>query len=312
MKLKLDLQLDPLGLSLPYDKPIVLLGSCFSDEMEKHFRHAGFTVSVNSFGTLFHPLAISKAIRSSLKDDQEIASLKRDDLYFSWDSSGKIYGKSEEDLREKLLRARSTCKSEIAEASLLVITLGTAWEYRHRVLNTVVANCHKINQSVFDRSLTEVSEMIEEWRELIQLIKKHNPGVRLVFTVSPVRHAKEGLVENNRSKARLIELVHQLCGGGVDYFPAYEILIDELRDYRFYAKDLVHPSEMAVEIIWERFRDFIFSSSEREKIREVEKVKQSMRHRSLYPESEQEEERQKTIRSQRDDLNRRYSGINWE
>ncbi len=312
MMLKLDLQLDPLGLFLPYDKPVVLLGSCFSDEMEKHFRHAGYTVSANSFGTLYHPMTISKAIRSSLNDDQEIVSLKRDDLYFSWDSSGKIYGTSEEDLREEVLRARNIFKEAITKASLLVITFGTAWEYRHKDLNTVVANCHKINQSAFERSLTNVSEMVEEWSGLIELIKKHNPGVRLVFTVSPVRHAKEGLVENNRSKARLIELVHQLCGEGANYFPAYEILIDELRDYRFYAKDFVHPSELAVEIIWERFRDFIFSSSEREKIREVEKVKQLMRHRSLYPESQQEQERQKTIRLQQDDLNQKYSGINWE
>ena len=312
MEFKLNFEIRESLLNLTHKDSIVLIGSCFSDEMAFHFQESGLNVLSNPFGTVFHPMPILNEINASLFKDEDIEVYHFNDLFFSWNASGKIYGHSEDELRLKILNERDELYRTLKEASLLVLTFGTSKGYRNKLLNTMVANCHKAPIGYFQYELSEVQDMYLEWSTLLERLKEFNPGLRIIFTVSPVRHKKDGLIENNQSKARLIELVHQLSEKeGVDYFPSYEILIVELRDYRFYANDLVHPSKEAVRYIWDKFEKCIFSKETQLLSDKVRKILNSERHVSLYPESENDQRRIIQLKEERKLLLEKYPEVYW-
>lgn len=292
MELKLTFEIPKSNIELSYSDSILLLGSCFSDSIGDKFKQGGFNVESNTFGTLFHPIAISNVIHSALTEEDKVAVYQRDDLYFSWDSASKIYAISEPKLIESVLEKRNQLAEKLKSSRLICFTLGTAWEYKLKSTETVVGNCHKAPQNLFEKSLTTIDEMRKEWESALLLIRKVNPTAKIVFTVSPVRHTKDGLIENNRSKARLLELIQQLSEDHkLIYFPSYEIAIDELRDYRFYAEDLVHPSKTAIEYIWKRFVAFAFAQKTTEIYKEREQLFAQLKHKSLHPESEVDKKR---------------------
>ena len=311
MKFKLDFPIKPIDLKLTFAKEVLLIGSCFSDEMGASFRSSGFHVCDNPFGTIFHPAAIARVLSDAINDVLSVDLLTRGDLYFSWGASGKLYATDEGVLRKKVLSTRQEIKKILSEAELAVITFGTAWAYVLNDSGKIVANCHKVPQDRFSRKLSEVNEMVSEWQNLVKQIKELNPDIQIIFTVSPVRHVRDGLVENNRSKARLIELVHSLSEDQVHYFPSYEILIDELRDHRYFASDLVHPSKEATAYVWERFKEYLFDTNTAEAVVSVEKVKRSMAHKSLYPGSAEEVKRREALMHAKDILESDYPGVNW-
>ncbi|MDX2362809.1 MAG: GSCFA domain-containing protein [Crocinitomicaceae bacterium] len=312
MKLKLDFNIDPFPFQFSHKENALLIGSCFSEEMTNHFASSGFNVLGNPFGTLFHPLAIANCLKASISNDNNVEVYQRDDVFFSWDSASKIYGASESELISKVLAARSSVRERLTNAKLLVVTFGTAWGYYHASNGMVVGNCHKASQSTFEKQLTSIEEVQVVWKELIAQLKTINPDLHVVFTVSPVRHKKDGLAENNRSKARLIESVHSLCElTDVHYFPAYEILIDELRDYRFYASDLVHPSKEAVEYIWEAFSKSLFNKEALELIKEISSIYTGLIHRSLFPASEADKKRREGLEERKSQLIKNYPTIQW-
>ena len=314
MELKLDFNINSNELNLTHKDQIVSIGSCFSEEISAKLSNAGFHIEGNTFGTLFHPEAISNVIKSSINQSDSVSILKRDDLYFSWDSSSAIYGYSETELVDRIKAQRALFRSKLSNAGLLIITLGTSWGYRLKENDCLVGNCHKMNTNLFKKELQSLSEMKLQWRKLIEDIKKFNPALKILFTVSPVRHKKNGLIENNKSKARLIELVHSLveehdCS---QYFPAYEIMIDELRDYRFYSNDLVHPNEIAVDYIWEAFKRASISKESCELISRIKQIKSSLNHKSLHPDSNQNIVRIKTLQAEQKELILKHPEINWE
>ena len=313
MEFKLDFAIPEAVLQTSHKDSIVLLGSCFSDEMSGKLSAAGFSVLANPFGTLFHPVALVNVLNASLDESTSVDVLERDGLFFSWDSAGRIYGHSEVELIERITKTRTTVKKAIGEADLLVITFGTAWGYRHADLDKLAGNCHKAPASTFTKELSLLQPMAENWMKLLDRLHAFNPELKVVFTVSPVRHKKDGLIENNRSKARLIELVHWLTEEAeVHYFPAYEILIDELRDYRFYAKDLIHPSEEAIQYIWERFQRFALTPEAQELGRRVVSIRQSLEHKSLHPGSTADQERLKRAEQRRDELLAAHPELAWD
>ena len=289
MKLKLDFEFPPLSSSITHGDRIVLLGSCFSDSMSAHFSNAGFHVLSNPFGTLFHPTSIANTIIASLSDSPEVNVLKRDDVYFSWDSGSKIFAYSKEELVKLILAERQKLKETLLNSKLLVVTFGTALGYRNTKLDILVGNCHKQPGTDFKKELSSIKELRLKWNEVLSLIENLKNKIQIVYTVSPVRHKKDGLIENNRSKARLIEFCN--TNDATSYFPSYEIVIDELRDYRFYTSDLVHPNDEAIEYVWERFNSYAFNNGTIDLIDKISNVKSLLNHRSLHPKSKADQAR---------------------
>ena len=177
-------------------------------------------------------------------------------------------------------------KRSLETTSNIIITLGTAWVYRHIASKKIVANCHKVPQKEFQKELLITDEIKTSLENCMALVKKVNPNAQFIFTVSPVRHLKDGFVENQRSKAHLITALHQMINGNdVSYFPAYEIMMDELRDYRFYGKDMLHPNELAVDYIWEKFRSVWISPDCLSVMEEVDSIQKGLMHRPFNPDS---------------------------
>ncbi len=285
------------------------MGSCFSDELEPYFRNSGFDVLSNPFGTLFHPLALSSVIKSSLGENEALDVFKRSDLFFSWDASSKIVGMKEEALKANLLTQRRSTREKIVEAQTIIVTFGSAFGYFNKALGKIVANCHKAPNHLFEKQLSSVDEMLADWIETIDQIRAVNPTIQFLFTVSPVRHTKDGLVENNRSKARLIELAHRICEEtGAHYFPSYEIVMDQLRDYRFFAKDLVHPNALAVDYVWEQFSQVAFTEETLKIIKKVNEYVKMTQHVFLHPDSEEAKKYKESMDKLRLEIER-FSGL---
>jgi hypothetical protein len=274
---------------------ISLLGSCFSDSMQSHFSRSGFDVLSNPFGTIFHPAALANSIEFSLNQSKVPRIFQRGELYFCWDSASVIYGNSETEVRSKLDVQRAVFADYLQSAKCLLVTFGTAWGYELIDENSslpkdqlVVANCHKMPATHFEKKLMSVANEWSRWQTLILALNAVNPELKIIFTVSPVRHKKDGLIENNQSKARLIELVHRLVEStSAYYFPAYEIVIDELRDYRFFKEDRVHPTDEAVRYVWNRFEETYFSAATQNLAQKVRNLHKLIDHHTLHPASEE-------------------------
>ncbi len=305
MKFKIDFEVKPSLKKINHKSKTVFLGSCFSDEIAKKFSEGALDVSSNPFGTLFHPIAIA-----NLFDEIDIEStcFQQEDVWFSWLSSGLIYAMRKQDLVHKIVSLKEELFKSIQQADFLFLTLGTSIGYRLKSNNQLVANCHKVHNNQFIKELTGVDEMVVVWKKLIEKIKLINPNIQIVFTVSPVRHIKDGVHENNVSKAHLFSLIHQLNGA---YFPSYEIVNDELRDYRFYKDDLVHPNEIAIDFVWNKFKGVYFDVSTNLLIDEVVQVRRMIEHTIFYPESLASLKFQNKLIQKKTELNRKVPNIKW-
>lgn len=251
------------------------MGSCFSDEISKKLKQTGHSVLSNPFGTIFHPSVIANSISSSITDDYEFSIFERKGRFYSWETSTLISDDSEEKLKTKLTEISKDLKAKLSQAKLLIITLGTAWGYELSENGNIVANCHKMPSQLFTKFLSSPHEVTQDLLLAIDHIQKLNPEVKVILTVSPVRHIKDGIIENNLSKARLIEAVHRICcEDNVFYFPSYELVIDVLRDYRFYKEDRVHPNEEAIQYVWDNFENELFDNNTKNINEKVYKVNQ--------------------------------------
>lgn len=299
MDFKLNFEIPKADFSIQHGDPILFLGSCFSDEIANKSAYHGLKAQANPFGTVFHPNLLSQFIMDSIKEVEIERILNRDDLYLSWDANSTIFDFSEQELIQKLKRLRKGFVTELKQAKTIFITLGTAWVYRRKEDTFLVANCHKIPASEFEKELIEVEEMYFQWMETIEKLKEWNPALKIVFTVSPVRHIRDGLIENNQSKAILLDLVRRLIKHSeVTYFPAYEIVIDELRDYRFFKQDRVHPNEEAIEYVWKQFEK-IYCNSETVEINcKVANFRKSIAHKSIHENSVENQDRKSKIEKQ--------------
>lgn len=298
-------------MKIVHEQPLLFLGSCFSDEISFRAKNAGFQVNANPFGTIFHPLALSRFINESiLAIDCEERIIERNELFFSLDASSTIYASSSNELISELKQIRENWVLKLKAASHLFITFGTAWLYELTVDKTFVANCHKLPGSYFQKRLVLSDELVNHWKTTLDNIRRINPEIQVVFTVSPVRHAKDGLIENNQSKAQLIDAVRQLANlESSNYFPSYEIVIDELRDYRFYKKDRLHPSDEAIDYVWQRFEETFCTEETRTLSNEVRQLKSAMHHKSIHPESTETKAHKKRVEEQRTKFEASYPYI---
>ena len=275
---------------IDYNSKIGLFGSCFSEHIAEKFNYYKFQKFDNPFGILFHPLAIENLIVNAINEKQ----YSEDDIFFhneQWhcfEAHSKISRTSKEDLLKELNTQIRTTSTFLKEASHIVITLGTAWAYRLIERDNFVANCHKIPQKKFLKELLSVDVITESLEAIVSLIKSVNSKVSILFTVSPVRHTKDGFVGNTQSKSHLISAIHQLVEPRKQlyYFPSYEIMLDELRDYRFYKEDMLHPNALAVDYIWERFYNVWISEAANQTMQEVEYIQKGLAHRPFNSNSD--------------------------
>lgn len=247
---------------------VVLIGSCFSDNIGCKMRRSLWKALVNPCGTLFNPVSISNAILSALEKRACSDYFLDGEVWKSWDFPSAFAGTDKEELEGKSIEALSLLNSYLHSSQAIIVTFGSAIVYCLAAEpDRIVANCHKFPANQFRRRMLSPEEIIQLWRDTIGCLREINPGIKVVFTVSPVRHIKEGFTENSLSKATLILAVREICNeiDNCFYFPAFEIVNDDLRDYRFYTSDLVHPSEECVDYVWEKFR-LSFLSDENQKI----------------------------------------------
>lgn len=276
---------------IDYASRIVSLGSCFAVNMAEQFGYYKFRNVANPFGILFHPLAIEKLIDFAVAEKQ----FTSEDIFFHnerWHSFDAHSDLSCNDASELLMNMNAKVKSlqeEIEQSTHVIITFGTAWVYRNKESDTIVANCHKVPQKQFDKELLSVAVIIRSLENIIESIASVNKNAKIIFTVSPVRHIKDGFVENQISKSHLITAIHQIVkseSSNLSYFPSYEIMMDELRDYRFYAEDMIHPNQVAIDYIWERVAATWIADSAYKTMEEVNVIQKGMAHRPFNPESE--------------------------
>lgn len=273
MKLQTIVDIKPSDWRIGYEDKILLLGSCFADSIGQMMSQRGLNVCCNPFGTLYNPLSIAHALE--MKDVPPL--VEYDGLWHSMAHHGSFSHSSHEEAERAVKASIDSLQKAIREATVVIVTFGTAWVYERN--GRIVGNCHKMPADWFSRRRLSTDEIVRTWMLIIaQYLDKH-----WLFTVSPIRHIKDGLHENQLSKATLLQAVEQL--NDITYFPSYEIMLDELRDYRFYADDLVHPSAMAIEYIWERFTEiFCTPQTRNEMILRLKQFKRTQ-HIPLHNES---------------------------
>jgi hypothetical protein len=284
----------PIQISAPaerirYQQKILLTGSCFTEHIGTHLMEMKFDVMQNPNGILFDPLSVAQSLISYIAPDHYTA----DDLFFldelwqSWKHHGQFSDTIQENTLNKINDAQRAAHNFLEQADWLVITLGSAFVYFLKDQNKYVANCHRAPANWFTKKLLPIENMLAALDETLHRLLNFNPKLQIIFTVSPVRHIRDGVIENNRSKARLIEVVHQLVNkfNRTYYFPAYELVIDVLRDYRFYDKDLVHPNYAATKYVLENFMENYVDLESRQLADEISKLQISARHRPLHPET---------------------------
>lgn len=264
---------------------IFFSGSCFAEHLANKMQALHFTVHRNPGGILFNPESIRLELEAVLaqKTLDEALILERQGIYYSFAAHSSCFAKDQTELKTQVKRRHEQALEALKRCRLLVISFGTALIYRHKGLNTVVGNCHKQAQQNFDKNRLWPEEIVQAYHPLLQSLHHLNPGLQLLFTVSPVKYLREGLEQNALSKASLLLAVHRLVSAYsfCHYFPAYELLTDDLRDYRFYKEDLAHPNAQAITYIWEKFAQTAFSENTLQLIAEIEKLNMALQHRQM-------------------------------
>ncbi|QYJ68500.1 GSCFA domain-containing protein [Flavobacterium litorale] len=305
--------------SIGYNSKIVSLGSCFAVNMGEKLNYFKFRNTINPFGILFHPLAIEKFIGYTLQQKQftEADIFYHNERWHCFDAHSDLSNPDKNVLLQNLTIATTTTRLALQQASHSIITLGTAWVYRHKESGNIVANCHKVPQKEFTKALLSVTAIKESLEKTMALVREVNPKIKFVFTVSPVRHIKDGFVENQWSKANLIAALHEVLTtppSGADglYFPSYEIMMDELRDYRFYESDMIHPNNIAIDYIWERFTETYIEETTQAMMKEVNTIQKGLLHRPFNPDSEEHKAFQEKLKQRSANLHAKYPTIIFE
>jgi hypothetical protein len=300
---------------IDYESKLFLIGSCFVENIGKKLDFYKLQHIQNPFGILFHPLAIAKFFQkiaeSSPYTEQDI--FQHHERWHCFDAHSSLSNPNAEGLLENLNSTLQNAREFLQESSHVVITLGTAWSYVHLETEKTVANCHKIPQKLFRKELQYSEEIQRALQGVLKDLRQLNSKVEVIFTVSPVRHIKDGFVENKRSKAHLISAVHQICeeNDKTQYFPSYELMMDELRDYRFYAEDMLHPSQTAIDYIWERFTETWFLEASFSILKEVENIQKGLAHRPFNANSEAHSRFLENLKSQILALQKQYPHLDF-
>ncbi|SED18382.1 GSCFA family protein [Tenacibaculum sp. MAR_2009_124] len=276
---------------ITYQSKLLLLGSCFSENIGNKLSYFKFQTVQNPFGILFQPKAIENLVLDAINQKvyKENDILFHNEQWHSFNAHSKLSSPTKERLLDNLNEAITLTQNSLNNASHIIVTLGTAWVYRFIEKDQLVANCHKVPQKKFLKEILSINEIKESLDALTSLIRSENSKTSIIFTLSPVRHLKDGFIENQRSKAHLLSAIHKVVDErkNIHYFPSYEIMMDELRDYRFYKEDMIHPNNVAINYIWERFKNVWISEDTQATMKTVDTIQKGLAHKPFNPESDQ-------------------------
>lgn len=291
MNFRLTFPVAPLEPSLQYADKILLSGSCFAEEIGARLLEHKFNAQVNPNGILFNPLSIAQSVQSYMDGRRytDTDLFLHEDIWHSWDHHSRYSGTRQQEVLDHINEAQAEASRRLKEADWLIITLGSAYVYVLKENSRIVGNCHKVPEAAFYKRLLTADEIIAALDNMMHRLFFSNSKVNILFTVSPVRYARDGVVENNLSKAILLQAVHHLVNkfSRLHYFPAYELVIDDLRDYRFYKEDLVHPNELAIQYVWEHFTNACMTPATQQLEKQVEELLRARRHRPFNGDSPQ-------------------------
>ena len=315
MQFQIPITIKPVERGISYRDKILLIGSCFTEHIGNYLQQVKFDVLQNPNGILFDP----RSVCSSLTGYMENKKYAESDLFYlneawhSWAHHSRFSAVEKNDCLEKINASQAAAHQYLSRCDWLIITLGSSFCYQLIETKKFVANCHKAPAQWFCKHLNEIEETVSEMENMLQRLFLFNPEIKVLLTISPVRHLRDGVVENNRSKARLIEAVHYLVQKfvQVDYFPAYELVIDVLRDYRFYDVDLAHPNYAATEFVLEKFAETLMNSETQELMEIIRKIRIAKNHRPFNPQSAQHKKFLETYYQQTLALQQQYLYLNF-
>jgi hypothetical protein len=312
MKFMLDINVSEPEVKVDYRHKIMMVGSCFTEHIGDHLLDLKFDVLQNPNGILFDPWSSAAAITSYIEKKRYTADdlFYLNELWLSWHHHSRFSGVNREDVLQQINDSVDNAHVFLKQARWLLITLGSSYSYRLEN-NRPVANCHRAPGNWFQKHMMRTEETITVWDTCIYRLLQFNPDIRIVFTVSPVRHIRDGVVENNRSKARLIEAVHHLTDkfDRIYYFPAYEMVIDVLRDYRFYDIDLVHPNYQATSFVIGQFMQHYVNESSVALSEELQKIVIARKHRPFQPTTAAHQQFLKTHAEKARELMKKYEWL---
>lgn len=305
------------GKKITYEDKILCLGSCFAVTIGEKFKTYQFQQTINPFGILFHPKAIEKIVEYAVQGYEFTASdvFEHQEIWSSFVAHSDLNELEQEDIVTKLNVKLFDLQTALRESSFITLTFGTAWVYALKETGELVANCHKVPNAQFEKRLLTYEEVVGSYKHCIELIRTVNSEAHILCSISPVRHIKDGFVENQRSKSILFAALHDAIverkDAKVSYMPIYEIVMDELRDYRFYAADLIHPNAIAIQYIWERFVAHYIDESMYGVMKKVDEVQKGLNHRPFNPTAEQHMKFLDSLIEKIDDLLVNYPFMNF-
>ncbi len=314
MKLITEVAIPEYPFKLDHQMPVLLMGSCFTENMGKQLDRYLFPVCVNPFGVTYNPLSVKKSLEALMHKEtygEEDLNL-HNNLWFSFDHYTGFSSPDRDEALDQINRSFDSAKEVLKKAGVLILTWGTSWVYRYKKTGQVVCNCHKIPAKEFTRTQLSTREIIAAYEELLPQLFEFNSDLKIIHTISPVRHWKDGAHGNQLSKAALL-----LAGDALQkkfheqffYFPSYEIVMDELRDYRFYAEDMIHTSDQTTAYIWEKLQEVLISGSSAEIITDLEPFLKMREHRPINSSKEAQEKRENQLKERAKHLKKKYPAL---
>lgn len=315
MKLQLEYSIKPATSIINTSHSIISIGSCFAENIAQKLLTFQFKTLLNPNGIVFNPHAIFTQLNHYLVNNKITANelIQHDGLWHSMLHHGSFSGADKESVIEQIHQSTMQAHEALKSADYLMITFGSAWVYQYLPTKTFVSNNHKLDGKLFEKSLLNAADLKSAFDSFYQNLKQVNPNIKLIFTVSPVRYIRDGLYENNLSKAVLHQLVYDIVlenKSDCYYFPAYEIVIDELRDYRFYKQDMVHPNDLSIDYVWKRFMDACMDENTKQFILDYEKYLLLVNHKPLHTESLSYQKYLDQLVNLQQQLNTKYPFIN--
>ena len=313
MKLQTKIPIESETPKIDYDSKIVLVGSCFVESIGDKLDYLKFQTLQNPFGILFHPIAIERIIERALESDffTESDIFFKNERWHCFELHSSVCATTKIDFLSLINNKLKELREYLITASHIVLTFGTSWVYRFLKTKKIVANCFKIPQKEFQKELLSIEEIKTSYNNIVTQILSRNPDTQIITTISPVRHVKEGIIENNRSKAHLITALQQLVfeEKKVCYFPSYELMIDQLRDYRFYKEDMIHPNGTAIKIIWEFFKKTWISKETESIQKSIRTIRSGLDHQPFDPTSKQHQLFLQDLKTKMNQVEKEFSHI---
>lgn len=306
---------------ITHQQKMLLMGSCFTENIGEKLRRHKFSIIDNPNGILFNPVSVAEAVSMYIENREITAAhvFELNESWHSWQHHSRFSGITAEDCVRKINHSTALAHVFLQQSDQLLITLGSAWVYMltgkasKGIEGQVAANNHKAPADWFRRRLMSVDETLEILRAMLQKLFQFNRSLQVIFTISPVRHLREGIIDNNRSKAVLIQAVHELAqhNAAVYYFPAYELVIDDLRDYRFYAEDLVHPNHQATQYVWEKLCVACMAAETQTLMKEIAEINLACQHKPFNPGTEMHRHFLASYHAKTEALKSRHTGLDF-